>query len=167
MTISMDKILTAFWFLALEISVKFILVVQSLSLVQLFVIPWTCQALLSPTISWSLLKLMFIELVMLFNDLMFCCPLLLTSIFPATGSFPMCQHFASGGQSTGLSTSGSILPMNIQDWFPLRLTDLISLLSKGFLTVFSRTTVWKHQFFSPQPSLWSNSHIHKWLLEKT
>ena len=82
--------------------------------------------------------------------------------FPASGSFPMSQFFASGGQSIGVSASASVLPMNIQDWFPLGLTDWISLLSKGLSRVFSSTTVPKHQFFSTQPSLWSNSHIHTW-----
>ena len=86
--------------------------------------------------------------------------------FPASGSFPMSQFFASGGQSIGVSASASVLPMNIQDWFPLGLTDWISLLSKGLSRVFSSTTVQKHQFFSTPPSLWSNSHIHTWLLEK-
>ena len=69
--------------------------------------------------------------------------------------------FASGGQSIGASASASVLPMNIQDWFPLGLTGWISLLSKGLPRVFSSTTVWKHQFFGAQPSLWSNSHILK------
>ena len=86
--------------------------------------------------------------------------------FPASGSFSMSQFFASGGQSIGVSASTSVLPMNIQDWFPLGLTDLISLQSKGLSRVFSNTTVQKHQFFSAQSSLWSNSHIHTWLLEK-
>ena len=63
--------------------------------------------------------------------------------FPATGSFPMSQFFTSGGQSIGTSASASVLPMNIQDWFPLGLTGLISLRSKGLSKVFSRTTVWK------------------------
>ena len=85
--------------------------------------------------------------------------------FPASGSFPMSQFFASGGQSIGVSGLASILLMNIQDWFPLRLTTLISLESKGLSRVFSNTTVQKHQF-SAQPSLWSNSHVHTWLLEK-
>ena len=86
--------------------------------------------------------------------------------FPALGSFPMSWLFAWGGQSIGASASASVLPMNTQAWFPLGLTDLISLLSKGHLRVFSTTTVWKHQFFGAQPSLWSNSHIRIWLLEK-
>ena len=86
--------------------------------------------------------------------------------FPASGSFPMSWFFTSGSQSVGASASASVLPMNIQDWFPLGLTGLITLQSKGFSRVFSNTTVQKHQFFSAQPSLWSNSHIHTWLLEK-
>ena len=86
--------------------------------------------------------------------------------FLATGSFPMSQLFASGGQSIGALASASILPKNIQDWFLLGLTGLISLQSKGLSRVSSNTTVWKHQFFSAQPSLWSNSHICPWLMEK-
>ena len=86
--------------------------------------------------------------------------------FPVPGSFLMSQFFASGGQSTAVSASPSGFPMNIPDWFPLGWTDLISLQSKGLSRVFSNTTVKKHQFFDAQLSLWSNSHIHTWLLEK-
>ena len=86
-------------------------------------------------------------------------------LFPASGSFPMSQFFASGGQRIGTSVSASVLPMNIQDWFSLGLTGLISQ-AKGLSRVFPNTTVQKHQFFSAQPSLWSNSHIHTWLLER-
>ena len=71
--------------------------------------------------------------------------------FPASGSFPRSQFFTWGGQSIGVSASASVLPMNIQDWFPLGLNGLISLLSKGLLRVFSSTTVQRHQFFSAQP----------------
>ena len=78
--------------------------------------------------------------------------------FPASGSFLMSQLFTSGGQSIG--ASASVLPMNIQDWFPLGWTGLISFLSKGLSKVFSNTTVQKHQFFSAQPFLRYNSHIH-------
>ena len=85
---------------------------------------------------------------------------------PTSGSFPVTELFASHGQSIGASASASVLPMNIQDWFPLGLTGLISLLYRGLARVFSSTIVWKHQFFGAQPSLWSNSHIHTWLLEK-
>ena len=80
--------------------------------------------------------------------------------FPPSGSFQMSQLFTSGGRSTGASASASVLPMNIQDWFPLGWTGWISLQSKGLSRVFSNTTVQKHQFFSIQPSLQSNSHIH-------
>ena len=84
--------------------------------------------------------------------------------FSASESFVMSQLFTSGGQSTG--ASASVLPMNIQDWFPLGLIGSISLLSKGLSGVFSSTTVQKRQFFGAQPSLWSSSHNHTWLLEK-
>ena len=83
---------------------------------------------------------------------------------PASGSFPMSQLFASCGQSIGALASASVLPMNIQDWFPLEWTGWISLQSKGLSRVFSNTTVQKHQFFGAQISSQSNSHIHTWLL---
>ena len=86
--------------------------------------------------------------------------------FTSSGSFPMSQRFASGGQSIGVSVSASVLPMNMQDWFPLGWTDLISLPSKGLSRVLYNTTVQKYQFFCAQLSLYSNSHIHTWLLEK-
>ena len=143
--------------------------VQSLSCVQLFATPWTAarQASLSNTNSWNLLKLMSIKPVMPSNHLIFCHPLLLLpSILPSIRVFYNGQFFASSGQSMGASTSSSALPMNIQDWSPLGWTGWISLQSKGLLRVFSNTTVQKHQFFGPQLSLWSNSHIHTWLLEK-
>ena len=175
--------------------------------------PWTAarQASLSFTISWSLLKLMSIESVMLSNNLIHSCPLLfLPSIFPSIrvfsnkemathpsilawripgteepgGLLSMGSHrvghdwsdlaaaaamswlFLSGGHSIG--ASASVLPMNSQGWFLLRLTGLISLqeTSKGLSRVFSSTTVRKHQFLGAQPSLWYNSHICTWLLEK-
>ena len=84
----------------------------------------------------------------------------------ASGSFPMSQFFTWGGQSTGVSASASVLPMNTQDWSPLGWTGWIPLQSKGLLRVFSNTTVQKHQFFGAQLSSQSNSHIHTWLLEK-
>ena len=84
---------------------------------------------------------------------------------PASGSFPMRSLFASGGWSFGASASALVLPMHIQGWFLLGLTGLISLLSKRLSRVFPRTTIWKHQFFSSQLSIWSNSHICTWLLE--
>ena len=98
--------------------------------------------------SRSLLKLMSIESVMSSNHLIFCCPLLLPpSIFPASESFQMSEFFSSGGQSIGVSASALVLPMNIQDWFPLGWTALISLQSKGLSRVLSNTTVQNHQFF--------------------
>ena len=106
---------------------------------------------------------MSIELVMPSNHLILFCPLLLLpSIFPSIRVFLlMSQFFTSSGQSVGTSASTSVLPMNIQGWFPLGLTGLISLQSKGLSRVFSNTTVQKHQFFNAQLSLWSNSYnIH-------
>ena len=156
--------------LTVETSKTCLVVVQSLIHVQLFATPWTavCQVSLSFTVSLSWL-----------NSCPFsswCHPTISSSVvpfssclqsFPASGSFPMSCLFASGGQSIGASASASaqVLSVNIQDWFPLELTCLISLQSKG-LSVFSSTTVQKHQFFSTQPSLWSSSQIHTWLLEK-
>ena len=130
--------------------------------------PWTAthQASQSFTVSRSLLKLMSVELVMPFNHIVLCHPLhLLPSIFPSIRAFPMSSLFKSDGQSVGASVS--VLPMNILGWFLLGLTGLISLMSKGLSRVFSSTTIRKYQFFGTQPSLWSNSHIHTWLLEKT
>ena len=85
--------------------------------------------------------------------------------FSASGSIPVSQLFVSGDQGIGVSASGSILLMNIPGWFPKRLTGLNSLLSKGLSRVFT-TEDQKHQFFCTHPSLWSNAHIHTWLLEK-
>ena len=85
--------------------------------------------------------------------------------FPASGSFPMSQLFASSDQSTG--ASASFLPKSIQGWFPLRLTSLISLLFKGLSRVFFSTTIWKHQFFSTLLYFLSSSHIRTWLLERS
>ena len=128
---------------------------HSLSCVRLFGTPRTAasQASLSITNSQSLLRLMSVESVMPSNHLILCLPLLSPSIFPVSGSFPMRQFFASGGQSTGVSASAPVLPMNIQDWFPLGWTGWISLQSKGLSRVFSNITVQKHQFFSAQLSL--------------
>ena len=148
----------------------YVVVLQSLSHGGPFVTPWTaaCQASLSFTISRSLLKLMSIELVVPPNHLILCRPLLLPSggSFPASGSFQVSQFFASRGQSIRASASASVLPVNIQDWFPLGWTGWISFQSKGLSRVFSNATVQKHQFFGTQPYLWSNSHIHTWLLDK-
>ena len=103
-----------------------------------------------------------------------CHPTILSSVttfssclqsFPASGVFPMSHRlFTSGGQSVRALPSASVLPMSIQDWFPLGLTSLI-LLSRGLSRVFASTIIQKHQFFDTQPSSWSNSYIHTWLLE--
>ena len=85
--------------------------------------------------------------------------------FLASGSFPMSQLFASGSQSIGASASASVLPMNFQGWFPLGLTGLISLQSKGLSRAFS-STIQKYQFFGTQPSFWSSFHTSTWILEK-
>ena len=135
--------------------------VQTFSHVWLFATPWTAahQASLSITNSWSLLKLMW------------CHPTISSSVvpfssypqsFPASGSFLMSQLFTSGIQSIGVSGSASVLPVNIQGWFPLGLTGLI-LQSNVLSRVFSSTTAQRHQFFGIQPSLWSDSHICTWL----
>ena len=137
-------------------------VVQSLSHIWLFATPWTIahQASLSFTVSWSLLKLTSIESVMPPNYLILCHPLLLLpSIFPSIRVF-------SNESILGASASTTVLPMNIQNWFPLGLTGLISLQSKRFSRVFWNTTVQKHLFCGAQPSLWPNSHILTWLLKK-
>ena len=139
------------------------------SRVWLFLTPWITahQASLLFTISWSLFKLMSIELVMLSNHLILCYPFsscLQEDAFPASGSFLMSRLVSSGSQSIG--ASASVFPTNIQYWFPLGLTSWISLQSKGFSRVFSSSTLQKRQFFSAQPSLWFTSHIPTWLLEK-
>ena len=86
--------------------------------------------------------------------------------FPASGSFPVSPFFTSGSQSIGASASASVLPMNIQDWFPLRWTGWISLQSKGLSRIFSNTHSSKAPILWCSAFLWSNSHIHTWLLEK-
>ena len=86
--------------------------------------------------------------------------------FPISGSFPMSQFFTSCGQSIGVSASISVLPMNIKDWFPLGWIGWISLQPKELSRVFYNTTVQKHQFLGAQLSLWSNSYIHTWLIQK-
>ena len=146
----------------------YVVVVQLLSCVQLFVTPWTsaCQAFLSFIVSRSLLKLMSIDSVMPSNHLILCCPLLLLPlVFPSIRVFSNELALCIRWQSIGASASA--LPMNIQGWFSLGngLTGLISLLSKGLSRIFPRTTIWKHQFFSAQSSLRANSHIHTWPLD--
>ena len=147
-----------------------VVVVQLLSCVWVFVTAWitACQASLSLTIPKSLLKFMSIELVMPSNYVIPCsCFSYCSESFSVSGSFPVSQLFASGGQSIGASASALVFPVNVQGWFPLGLTGLISLLSKGLLRLFSSTTVQNLQFFGAQPSLWSDFHIYTWLLEKS
>ena len=129
-----------------------------------FVTPWTatCQAPLSSVISGNLIKFMSIESVILSSHLILCHPLsFCLQSFPALGSFPMYQVFTPGGQ-----LELQLLPMKTQGWFPLGLTGLITLQCKGLSRVFSSNTIQKHQFFDALPSLWFNSHIHTWPLEK-
>ena len=139
---------------------------QSLSHVRLFVTPWTaaCRDSLSFTISQSLFKLMSIVSMMPSNHLILCQPLLLLS-----SVFPQNQGLFQWIISSHQVVKGSELQHQsfqwVFSWFALGLTDLISLLSKGLSSVFS-STIRKHQFFSTQHSLWSNSHICIWLLEK-
>ena len=143
----------------------FVVVVQSLSPIWLFVIPWTigCQALLSFTISWSLLRTIHVHWVS--DAIRTSQPLPPPSpsaqqqgLSQWAGSFPVSWLFASSDQSIGASASASVLPMNTQGWFPVGLTGLI-LQSRRLSRVFSNITLRKHQFFSAQFSLWSNSHM--------
>ena len=129
---------------------------KSLSHVQLFVTPWTAahQASLSITNSQSLFKLMSIESVMPSNHLILCCPLLfLPSIFPSIRVYSNESALHITGQSTGVSASSWVLPMNIQDWFPLGWAGWISLPSKGLWRVFSNTTVQKQKSLQSSPIL--------------
>ena len=113
------------------------------------------------------LKLMSVELVMPANHLILCHPLLLLpSIFPSIRVFSSNSVLHNKWPKYWGFRFSSVLPMNIQVWFPLGLTGLSSLLSKGFSRVFTNTSVQKHQLFGTQLSLWSNSHIHTWPLEK-
>ena len=143
--------------------------VQSLSHVRLFVTLWITahQASLCITNSQSSLKLMSIESVMPSSVSSSVIPFSSCSqSLPASESFPMTQLFTWGDQSTGVSALASFLPKKSQGWSPTEWTGWISLRSKGLSRVFSNTTVRKHQFFSSQLSLSSNSHICAWLLEK-
>ena len=156
------------WENMFQSNLKRIVVVQSLSCVRLFATPWITARQLpcpspSPGVSSNSCPLSqwchptISSSVALFSS----CP----QSFPASGSFPVSQLFTSGGQIIG--ASASVLPVNIQDWFPFGSTGLILLSLLVWLSrVFSSTTVLKHQFFGAQPSLWSRSHIHMWLLEK-
>ena len=129
-------------------------------------LPAARQASLTFTISWSLLKLMSTELVMPSNHLICCLPSPPSpQSFSASESFVMGWFLESGGQSTRASASASDLPVNIQGFFALGLTGLISLTATGFSRVFP-STIQKHQFFRAQSSSWSITHIYTWLLEK-
>ena len=135
----------------------------------LVVTPWTvaCQVSLSFILPWSLFKLMSIESVMPSNHLVLCHPLLfLPSIFPNFRVFSNESTLLIRWPNNWNFSFSTILPMNIQGWCSLGLTGLISLPAKGLSRIFSSTMVQKCQFFGAQPSLWSNSHIHTWLLEK-
>ena len=137
--------------------------VQLLSPVRIFVTPMNCSTLdsLSITNSHSLLRLMSIKSVMPSNHLILCRPLLLLPSF-----FPNVSVLHIRWANIGVSVSASVLPMKIRDSFPFGWTGWLSLQSKWLSGVFSNTTVQTHQFFGTQLSLWSNSHIHTWLLEK-
>ena len=154
------------------VSQAFVVVVQLLSHLQLFASPWTVASPASLSFIISQNWLNSIELSRWSCPLSWWChPTISSSVspfsqsFPASGSVPVSWLFVPAGQSIG--ASASVLPMNIQGWFPLGLTGLLCLLSRELSRVFSSTTIWKHQFFGAQPSLWSNSHICTWLLKKT
>ena len=147
----------------------FVIVVQLWSCVWHCVTPWTapCQASLSITSSQIFLKHTSIKLVMRSNHLIICHPLLLLiSIFPSIRVFYNESILYIRWPKYAVPVLASVLPMNIQEWFPLGLTGWIYLQSKGLSRVFSNTTIQKHQFFGAQLSLWSNSRIHTGLLEK-
>ena len=136
--------------------------------VQLFATPWTeaHQAPLSSTLpvcssSCPLCQWCYLIISSFANPFSFH-----LQSFLVSESFSMSQLFTLGSQSIGASVSPTVLSMSIQGWFPFRSIGLISLQSKGLSRVFSSITIQKHHFFSAQPSLWSNSHIHTWLLEK-
>ena len=135
-------------------------VVQSLNRVQLFATPWSSMpgfCVLHHLLELAQTHVHLVgDAIQLSHPLSSSAPVLNLSQHP--GSFLMSRLLASGGQSIG--ASASVLPMNIQDWFPLGSTGLISLQFKGLLRVFSHFPIQKHQFFGAQPSLWSNSHIH-------
>ena len=143
----------------------FVAVVQSPSCVWLFVTPLTaaCQASLSLTMSWNLPKFVSITLVMPSSHLILWHPLLfLPSIFLSIRALSMSQLFESDDQNSG--ASASVHPTSIEGWFPLRLTGLISLLSKRLSGVFSNTAVRSHQFFGALPALRYSSHNCMWPL---
>ena len=142
----------SFYYKSCSLHIWLISSVQLLSHVRLFATPWTAsqQASLSITNSQSVVKPMSIESVMSSNHLILCFFLLLLPlILPSNRVFSNESVLCIRCQSTGVLASASVLPMNIQDWFPLGWADLISLQSKGLSKVFSNTTVQKYQFFTP------------------
>ena len=147
---------------------QWVVVVQLLSHVWLFMTPWTIahQASLSFAISQSFSNSCPLNLwwhpIISFSVV----PFSFFQSFPASESFPVSLFFVSGGQSIGAPVSVSVRPLNTQSWIPLGWTSLISLQSSGLSRVFSSSTVQKDQFFVTQLSLWSNSHIHMWLVGK-
>ena len=145
-----------------------LLLLLSHQVVRNFLWPYGLQhaRLSSLTISWSLPKFISIESVMLSNHLILCNLLFLPSIFPGIRVFSNESVVLLVWPNIGASASASVLPESIQGWFPLKLTCLISLISKGLSRVFSSTTVRKCYFFGTLPSLLSNSHVHTWLLER-
>ena len=145
-----------------------IFVVQSLSCIQLFATLWTEARLPYPSLSLRICPNSY-------PLSQWCYPTISSSgipfsfcpqSFPTSRSSPRSQLFTSNGQIIGALASALVLPMKSQSWFPLGLTGLTSFQSKGLWRIFSSSTIRKHQFFSTQPSLWSNSHIYTWLLEK-
>ena len=152
-----------------ERKVWFVVVVQLLSCVWLFVTSWTAayQVSLSFIISQNLLKFMSIQSVIPSNHLILCCPLFfLPSIFPSIRVFSNKSTLHIRWPKYWSFSSASVFPMNIHSWFPLGLTGWLYS-PRDSQRVFSNTTVWKHQFFGTQPSLWSNSNFHTWQLEKS
>ena len=145
-----------------------VVAVQLLSRLRLIATPWTAAHQASPSfaISWSLLKFMFIASVMPSNHLILSPPSLpALNICQHQGLFQWVSSLHQGAK--GLELQNHSFQCIFWGWFPFGLPGLISLQSKGLSRVFSNSTVQKHQFFSTQPSLWSNSHIHTWLLEKS
>ena len=135
------------------------MVFQSLSRIRLFATPWTAAHQASLSLTQTEFAQASIQSVMPSNHLLLCClPLILPSVFPSIRVFSNELALRLGGQNIGASASVSVLSVNIQGWFPLVLTGLISLQSKGLSRVFSSTTIQKHHFFNIQPSL-SHSYM--------
>ena len=149
------------WFSNTEVILLLFVIVQLQSPALIFVTPWTAAG---KSFHWLTGSKTHVHCVgNAIHHLTLCCPLFpLRLVFPSIKVFSKDQLFTSGSQSIG--TSASDLPVNFQGWFPLGLTGLISLLSKGLSRVFSSTILQKLQFFNSQSSLGYNSHIHTWLM---